>query len=458
MTPPLPSQAGRSRLAVRSFFVAATAALLSAVTALASSPASAATGPDLAKGTAFLLAPTRLVDGHYYESFPGFSDFGLTMDAGFALAAAGTDDVALKRIVDFFDSAGADASGQTVNDWTGIGTEFVSGGALGKEAVLAQVAGYDPRSFAGKDVIAALDASICTAASPAPDPTCAAAGNYANATSVFSQSLGIIAQLRAGDGAAAAGPISYLQSLQSPSGSWPSLIPDSGNADIDSTAIAAMALALVGTPAASAAVTSGLSWIASQQSSSGGFPGVSPDSINSTALAVQALKLAPATYSAQAELALSFLAGQQNADGGFNVDPATPGSDVRASTQAISGAVGTSFATLSRDVHALPSVPASTPPTTTAPPTSTRPSSPTTVRPSSSPKTSPTPSRSATGPAPAPTAAIDPSSAAVAPQELANTGARTLPLLGLAVLLIGAGAILLLASRQRQASRAARGR
>src|SRR6201999_3475531 len=70
-----------------------------AVTGLAvlNLPAASATGstPDLAAGASYLAGPATLVDGHYYELFPGFADFGLTMDGGFALAATGSQDAAL---------------------------------------------------------------------------------------------------------------------------------------------------------------------------------------------------------------------------------------------------------------------------------------------------------------------------------------------------------------------------
>ena len=55
-----------------------------------------------------------------------------------------------------------------------------------------------------------------------------------------------MAQVRAGDaGAAAPDRSPFLSRLQHNDGSFPSLIPDSGDSDVDSTAMGAMALALV---------------------------------------------------------------------------------------------------------------------------------------------------------------------------------------------------------------------
>jgi hypothetical protein len=399
-------------------------------------PAASATGssPDLAAGAGYLVAPANLIDGHYYELFPGFADFGLTIDGAFALAATGSQDAALTELVNFLDQAGTDGSGNSVNFWTGIGTPDVSGGSLGKEALLAEVVGRDPHNFGGQDVLAALNASVCSGPSTAPDTSCAAAGNYTYATSVLSQSLGIIAQLRAGDSTAAAAPIGYLESLQDASGAWPSTIPSTGFLDVDSTAAAVMALNMLPDASAHTAVTAGLAWIAGRQAASGGFPGVNPDSVNSTALAVQALSLDQADYGSQISKALAFLAGQQNADGGFNIEPATPGSDIRASAQAVAGASGISFATLFHQVSALPSSTPSASPSATPTPTRTR-----TTTPASR-------SASATAPASAPI-----ENAAVGAGQLANTGQHEKAPLLLGGLLLVVGVLLTVAGRRRSA-------
>ena len=329
-------------------------ALLAAPSASASGPAAAAgaAGPDLARGSAYLIRPASLIDGHYAESFPGFADYGLTLDTAFALAAAGDQDPALKGIVTFLDSNGKDPSGSTVSDWTGVGTKFASGGSIGKEALLAEIVGGNPRQFSGHNLITALNASVCTRHSAGSGARCAAPGGFAYASSVFDQALGIIAQLRAGQAAQAAAPVSYLESLQSPDGSFPSLIPSSGDQDVDSTAMAAMALALAPGAAAAADVSSGVAWIASRQEKAGGFPGAGGDSVNSAGLAIQAMSLRAARYRVQIGAAEAFLAGQQNADGGFNADAGgRPHSDIRATAQAVSGAVGTSFAALHRNLN-----------------------------------------------------------------------------------------------------------
>lgn len=376
-------------------------------------------GPDLRKGSAYLAG--SLVQGRYYENGPGsgFADYGLTIDGAYALAATGADNTALRNIVDFLDKGGKDGKGRGVHDWTQIGTKYAGGGSIGKTAVLAEAVGRDPRAFGGQDLIGALAKAVCPAKSPAPDRSCAAKGAYTNATSVFSQSLGVIAQVRAGETTAATDPIAYLKSLQEPSGAWPSLIGEPSQAEVDSTTMAAMALALLPDAASQAAVDKALAWLAVQQKDDGGFPGASGNSVNSAALAVQGMSLDTPKYQDRIARARKFLASQQNTDGGFNVAKGSrPGSDVRASTQAVSGAAGVSFGTLTRSL-------------------------------------------AGTTPQPLPSASVPPSGSAsppviVTPGEhgggLASTGARTGGLAGAAVLLVLGGCGATLAARRRRAT------
>jgi hypothetical protein len=347
----LGSRRARRRGAAPAFLLI-TAGVLAGMLAPPAAASPAGRRPDLVTGSAYLVSPSNLIDGHYYESFPHVADFGLTIDGALALAATGDEDPALRKIVAFIEDDGKDPSGKTVNDWTGIGTPYASGGAIGKEALLAEVTGASPRHFAGHDLIAALDASVCTRVSAGASTSCPAAGSYLNATSVFDQALGVIAQLRAGQVRQAAGPIAYLESLQSARGSFPSVIPASGGPDVDSTAMAMMALALVPGHAAAARVSAGLAWIAGQQERGGGFPSGGADSVNSAGLSIQALTLRAAQYKKAIGAALAFLASEQQRGGGFSADAGSrQGVNLRASTQAVGGAAGMSFGTLRRALN-----------------------------------------------------------------------------------------------------------
>jgi hypothetical protein len=115
-----------------------------------------------------------------------------------------------------------------------------------------------------------------------------------------------------------------------------------------------MALALAPGARAAADAAAGISWIASRQEDNGGFPSGSAESVNSTGLALQALTLRASAYQARIGKARAFLASQQNSNGGFDVDAGQPGSNLRASVQAVSGVAGTSFGTLSIDMSGPP--------------------------------------------------------------------------------------------------------
>ncbi|MFD4778682.1 prenyltransferase/squalene oxidase repeat-containing protein, partial [Streptomyces sp. NPDC058427] len=385
-------------------------------------------GPDLKKGVAYLTGAGNLKQGQYYVAGTGSSraDFGLTIDGGFALAATGLNNGKLRGIVDFLDKGGKDGEGRTLQDWTGTGTQYALGGSIGKAALLAEAVGRDPRSFGGKDLVAALDKSVCAEPSTAPDRSCAAKGAYTYAPSVFAQSLAVMAQLRADEKAAAQEPIAYLESLQHSSGAWPSLIPATGDSDVDSTAIAAMALDLAGGEKADKAVGRALAWIAGKQLPDGGFPGAAGDSVNSAALAVQGLSLDAKAYASEIAGARRFLAGQQNSDGGFNVaKEGQRGSDLRASTQAVGGATGISFGTLERALTGT------TPPPTPSP----SPSTPLIVTPDDS--------AGATG------GIVDADAGGSGGGALASTGVRIGALAGFAALLVAAGWRVVAVARRR---------
>jgi Prenyltransferase and squalene oxidase repeat len=396
-----------------------------------------ATVPDLTKAVAYLVDPVRLIAGHYYEGFAGsgFADYSLTLDGAFALAATSADATALRGLADFIGTRGKDGAGRTVDAWTGIGTPYASGGSLGKEVLLAEVMGADPHTFGGHDLVAALDAAVCTKVSVTPDASCPAVGSYRYSPSVFAQGLGIIGQVRAGSAAGAAGaPVAYLESLQHADGSWPSLIPSTGDSDVDSTAMAVMALALVPGSQSAQAVARGLRWIAAQQEPDGGFPGAAGDSTNSAALAAQALGLAAGTYSGPLAHARAFLAAEQNPDGGFDVAVGSAqGSDLRASTQAVSGAVGTSIGVL------------------TVPATSPSPSA--TATPSGSGTPSPTVSGSVSASASVSGSLSVAATAATADPSLPATGARAAGPALAGALLVASGLALVLAARRSAALR-----
>jgi prenyltransferase beta subunit len=311
------------------------AGLHTPATAATTAAAVTHTHPNMAAATRYLTDRANLVDGNRYAAAgTNVTDYGLSMDAAIALAASGAADNTLRAVTNYV-FAHADR-------YTGIGTEYASGGAIGKEALLAEVTDANPRAVNGHDLVAALDASVCSGTSSG----CTGAGNYRYAQSTFAQAIGVIARLRAGDAASVARPLAFLTGLQADSGAFPSVLPGH-DADVDSTAAAAMALDLAGR---NAAAQRALTWIAGRQLADGSFPGAAGHSTNSTGLAVQALSLASTKYRDAIGRAQAFLARQQSPDGGFAVANGNSRSDLRATTQVVSGAFGMSLGTVSDDL------------------------------------------------------------------------------------------------------------
>jgi hypothetical protein len=289
---------------------------------------------------------TSLARAGYYEAAPRFADFGLTFDGAFALVAAHQQTGALHRVITFIADGRRDGSHRSINTWTEIGTRNADGGSIGKEALFAEVIGRNPRHFAGHNLITALNAALCTRTIKG---VCAGGpGSFHYGASTFDQTLALMAMLRAGDSARARPAIAFLERQQHRSGAWPSLVPSTGDSDADSTAMAAMTLALLPhNTTAARDERRALTWLAGRQEHDGGFPGAAGDSTNSAALAIQALELGGSADTAQIQRAQTFLIGEQNRGGGFAVAAGGPhNSDVRASAQALGGLVGTSFGTL----------------------------------------------------------------------------------------------------------------
>ncbi len=174
--------------------------------------------PTSPPAVAYLTNSANLVDGDHYEPFgPGFADIGLTIDGALALAAAGTTPLALADMVQYV--ATTDPRGPAT------GRPRPRETRSGKEALLAEAVGENPRAFGGEDLIGALDATGCSAPSPGVGGPCVAAGNFAYSSSTYGRPSGSWLSSGRTTGSGAARPIQYLQSLQDADGGWPSLIP-----------------------------------------------------------------------------------------------------------------------------------------------------------------------------------------------------------------------------------------
>jgi hypothetical protein len=242
----------------------------------------------------------------------GYDDFGLVADVVIALDSAGLDSAQATRSISRL--AGGFSS------YVGSGPH-VSAGALAKLLVVADVGGRDPSSFGGHDLTREL-ASLMNPTGRYVDRP--AAGDLSN---TFTQSLAVLG-LAGADRNVPRMAVHFLLGQQCGSGGAAGFrllmatkpCTDTGQADVDSTAMAVRALFAAGQTASAAR---GLTWLEHQQTATGGLAGSPPTDLvnaNSTGLALAAL--AEGNREGAAALAADYLASLQI---GCSVPPAVRG-------------------------------------------------------------------------------------------------------------------------------------
>ena len=237
-------------------------------------------------GGSHLPVPT----GNHFESgkFGGqyYANYGENDDVLFALAAAkvGASKAAVasaylkKHVDDYTDISGANGGPYD--------------GQIGKLAVGALVEGGNATDFGGNNLVAALKKDEC-----ATGATSCTLGSATNIFSSTSESFVLIAEARAGGKyAPSEAAQAYFATLQCTSGGFTgdTTACGTGDADVDSTSYAIMAMqamGITGTP-----LTSAVSWLQGQQNSAGYWTAQKIPNVNSTGLAVSALQGVGAKY------------------------------------------------------------------------------------------------------------------------------------------------------------------
>jgi hypothetical protein len=231
----------------------------------------------------------------------GYDDFGLVADAVMALDSAGLDSAQTARSISWL--AGGFSS------YVGSGPH-VSAGALAKLLVVADVGGRDPSSFGGHDLTRELASLMDPTGRYVDQPP---AGDLSN---TFTQSLAVLGLAEA-DRNVPRKAVHFLLGQQCGSGGAAGFrllmatkpCTDTGQADVDSTAMAVRALLAAGQ---SASAARGLTWLEHQQTATGGLAGSPPTDLvnaNSTGLALAAL--AEGNRERAAALAADYLASLQ---------------------------------------------------------------------------------------------------------------------------------------------------
>ncbi|GLZ40749.1 peptidase [Actinokineospora sp. NBRC 105648] len=248
-------------------------------TVVAAPAAVATTTHNRADAAAGWLARQFVGGDHLETDFGGVSypDAGLTIDAVFGFAAAGTANNYGAAALTWL------AQPTVLTGYIGDGTEAYAG-ATAKTALAVEVRGGNPASFGGVDLVARLN-SLLTPSGRYSDRSIY--GDYSNA---FTQSLAVIALDRTAAGAPVSA-VNFTAGAQCPDGGYPLFYgAPTCDSDTDATAIVVQALIATGrTTDAQEALT----WLKSKQQVGGGLAvgnGSGTPNANTTGLAGQAFR------------------------------------------------------------------------------------------------------------------------------------------------------------------------
>lgn len=274
-----------------------------------------------------------------------FPDYGLTADAILAFAAAGSAGDAANAATDYLEA--------NVAFYTGDGATESYAGSLAKLILVADVMGRDPAAFGGQDLVTRL------LAQEAGDGRFSDASAFGDFSNPIGQSLAIIGLERATATGAPTTSVDFLVSVQCADGGFVSDLTSlpCATGEVDTTAFAVQALALVGRDVAADAATA---YLLGQQAADGSFatpgfgnPPVTTANSNSTGLAAQALRVLGEVDAAN-EAIIWLLDRQVGADGpqeqqgafAFDATGFDPANATRATAQATPGVAGIGFADL----------------------------------------------------------------------------------------------------------------
>jgi hypothetical protein len=235
-----------------------------------------------------------------------FDDWGLTIDATLALAAAGRGDEppATTAVEQLELNVGGYVTGFSEDRYAG---------AVAKALLVAAVQGEDTSDFGGFDLPAELLARLQTTGPDAGRFSDASAfGDFSNG---FGQALAILGLAQAGEPVPSSA-VTFLLGQQCPAGGFRGDYTVTGgcttdaDATVDATAFALQALTTVSPDCAMRqAVSDAVAFLVAGQGATGSFGAESGSNANSTGLAAVALRSLGAT--APADGAAGFVAGLQ---------------------------------------------------------------------------------------------------------------------------------------------------
>jgi Tfp pilus assembly protein FimT len=261
--------------------------------ALVATPAQAATNAYSYSAAGWLSR--QLTGGLVHNGQYDFDDYGLSLDVFLALDALGTRSTAAASVLNAVD----DDPGAYI----GAGTESYAG-ATGKLATAVELAGRNPRSFGGVNLVARLQQRVHTAAD-AQRGRGTDESQYGDFSNTIGQSF-VVRGLSGGRSNMTGEAVDFLVKQQCAAGFFREAMEsvdftcDGGTAaqsapSVDATGFAVQALVAArsnGTKGLDGAIRKAASWLVRTQRTNGSFVGNGVANTNTTGLAATALSLA----------------------------------------------------------------------------------------------------------------------------------------------------------------------
>jgi hypothetical protein len=275
--------------------VAATAALVTGPVLVAplTSPAEARTNSYSSSAAGWLSR--QLTGGLVHnDSFGGFDDYGLSLDVFFALDALRTRPRAAASVLD--------ALAKNPGAYVGTGTESYAG-ATGKLATAVELAGRNPRSFGGLNLVKRLEALVHTARD-AQQGRASDQSSFGDFSNTIGQSF-VVRALAGAKSRLSDEAVTFLRRQQCTAGFFRENVTSAdftcngGTAaqsapSVDATGVAVQALVAArsaGVKGLDGSIRKASSWLLRHQRSGGAFVGNGTPNTNTTGLAATALAL-----------------------------------------------------------------------------------------------------------------------------------------------------------------------
>lgn len=309
-----------------------------------SSPTPGATtstsSPAAQRAAAYVVG--HLTDGNHVEGKFG-PDLGQTSDVAMGLAATTGQGATLTKVLTYLDTHAAAYVHGDPSSGEKVGANYA--GSTGKLALVAKIAGKNPSSFGGLDLISELRGLMDSEGRFLDD------SKFGDFSNPLGQAFAILALQRGTSDGAPQAAIDYLVTAQCTDGGFPDAFSKVGapcSSSPDATGLALQALVATG---AGCPATRARSWLEAHQRADGSFASKAVDpskpaagNVNSTAYAALGLTAAGESTST----VVSYLASVQNPDGGLAIEPSgkDKASSDLATAQALDALAGSSFLTI----------------------------------------------------------------------------------------------------------------